>query len=611
MRKEEQYARLRGVLPWFLAAVLWIVKTGVFYDYVQLGSQKAVITAAGAGILLGVTCLVGLFSRKAGKILFVLLYVVVGSFFMAVDSVYFAYVHKLPSMAQITMAGQIIDVWDTVVSLLGWKQLFPLMDLPLWFLWLVNRRKTKPSAEISVQYSIAGLLTAALCGIAVAFCGVFGTFRPEYMLNEVLCYHTYDTWHTVVSAASDREVDKSLYTLRDDSDSPWFGIAEGRNVVIIQIEALQNFVIGNTYNGTELTPNLNELIAKDSVYFDRYYYQIGGGNTVDAEFAVNNSLFAPESQAAYVQYTDNDYYGLPFLLKENGYSGTHVFHNYKKNFWNREAAYPYQGFDTFTAMEDMEQMEPFALGLSDKEMFRQSMEQVVRWEEPFYAFYITVSSHHPYAIPEEYRTLQLKPEDEETLFGHYLQAVHYTDRAIGYFLDQMKAAGLYENTVFVLYGDHYALTNTDETIAEQVKAVTGEEHYTIFDVFNVPCIMHIPGMGKTETIPVAGGHMDVLPTLLCLLGINETHTVMFGQNLLTAESGMVCQQTHLSIGSFISDELFFSKPYNNILENYSVYMYGTMAWSDPLKYEEISDLAAQKIRDCGVLMANNDLFVNE
>lgn len=603
-------SRIRSSLPWLLAVILWIVKTSVFYSEMRLAGQETAIMIAGTAILIGVTSLAGIFSPVAGKILFVVLYVV-GSLFMAVDSVYYAYVHKLPSIAQITMVGQLDDIKDTIARLIGWKQLFPLLDLPLWFLWLINRRKRTDKYVPGRKNAIAGLAAAVLGGVAVFFCGIFGTFRAEYLVNELFCYHTYDIWNTAVSHDNDRIVDKSLYTLKDDSDSPWFGMAEGRNVVIIQIEALQNFVIGREYNGVELTPTLNGLIAKDSLYFDRYYYQIGGGNTADAEFAVNNSLFAPHSEAAYVKYTENDYYGLPFLLKENGYSGAHVFHNYKKSFWNRETAYPYQGFDSYTALEDYEYLEPFPLGISDKEMFRQSMERLRTYEEPFYAFYITVSSHHPYNIPEEYRTLAVKPEDDGTLFGGYMQAVHYTDRAIGYFMDQMKAAGLYDNTVFIFYGDHYALTNTDDKIAEQVKMLTGEESYTIFDVFNVPCIIHIPGSGKTETVSITGGHMDVLPTLLCLLGIGETKTVMFGQNLLTAEHGMVCEQTHLSIGSFISDEVFFSKPHNNILENYSVYKWGSMERSDPLMYEEISDLAAQMIDDCSILMEENDLYLNK
>ena len=186
--------------------------------------------------------------------------------------------------------------------------------------------------------------------------------------------------------------------------------------------------------------------------------------------------------------------------------------------------------------------------------------------------------------------------------------MNYVDRVLGDWLDMLKEEGLYDNSVFVLYGDHYALTNADSLISSQVSAMLGRS-YTIYDVFNVPLLMHIPGSGVTETCTIASGHIDITPTLLCLLGINEVKTVMFGQNLLTAETNMVCEQTHMSIGSFITNEVFFNKPHNNLLTNYSVYEYGTMTRLSPESFALQSAAAAKKIEDCAVLMAQNNLFL--
>ena len=529
---------------------------------------------------------------------------------MWADSVYFAYVAKLPSIAQIGMVGQLNDISETIEKLITWKHMAMMLDFPLWFLYFVNRKRSaeKTVSPLCKKEPAMLLLCGLCCGLILTGWSLFGQFRPEYMINELYCYHTTDILHTIRNTYDDTPVDKSLYTLKDDSGSPYFGIAEGRNVFVLQIEALQNFVIGARYEGQELTPNLNRLLGQDTLYFPNYYYQIGGGNTADAEFTVNNSLFAPESEAAYVKYTENDYFGLPWLLKDNGYSGAHVFHNYKKEFWNRKTAYPFQGFDSYTALEDLEQIDPFPMGISDRELFTQSMPYLTGWEEPFYAFYITVSSHHPYAIPLKDRGITLKPEDEATLFGLYIQSVNYVDRVLGEWLDMLKEEGLYDNSLFVLYGDHYALTNTDALISSQVSDMLGRS-YTIYDVFNVPMLIHIPGSGVTETFSISGGHIDVTPTLLCLLGINEVKTVMFGQNLLTAETGMVCEQTHMSIGSFISDEVFFKKPHNNIHANFSVYERGTMTMLSPEAYSEQSAAAAKKIEDCAALMARNDLFL--
>lgn len=601
---------VRRYVPYALAVLLLTLKTYIFYSQIQLGGFEPAFCIATLGITALVCGLLRLWSPKAARIGFILLYFLAG-FFMWADSLYYSYVAKLPSITQIGMAGQLLDVTTTIEKLLNWKHMFMVTDFPLWFLYYINRkpRATEASVPDKKRESLFLLSGGVFCALILTGWGLFGQFRAAYMINELFCYHACDFAGAALGAADSTPVDKSFYTLKDDSDSPYFGLVEGKNVFILQIEAFQNFVIGASYEGQELTPNLNRLLSDDTLYFPNYYYQIGGGNTADAEFAVNNSLFPPESQAAYVRYTDNNYFGLPFLLKENGYSGTHVFHNYKGEFWNRRNAYPLQGFDSYTALEDFKEIDPFPMGISDRQMFTQSMEYLTSWEEPFYAFYITVSSHHPYALPLKDRYITLKPEDEGTLFGLYIQSVAYVDRVLGEWLDMLKEEGLYDNSVFVLYGDHYALTNTDALISSQVSSMLGRS-YTIYDVFNVPLLIHMPGTGVCETISTAGGHLDVLPTLLCLLGIDEVKTVMFGQNLLTAESGFVCEQTHMSIGSFIDDEVFFKKPHNNIVTNYSVYERDTMTVLPPENYYERSAAARKRIEDCAVLMADNDLFLS-
>ncbi|PIB65619.1 hypothetical protein AOA60_03020, partial [Pseudomonas sp. 2822-17] len=69
-----------------------------------------------------------------------------------------------------------------------------------------------------------------------------------------------------------------------------FGVAKDMNVVVVSLESVESFVIGETMNGEEITPFLNELI-EDSFYFENFYYQTGQGKTSDAEFLINNSSY--------------------------------------------------------------------------------------------------------------------------------------------------------------------------------------------------------------------------------------------------------------------------------------------------------------------------------
>ena len=83
---------------------------------------------------------------------------------------------------------------------------------------------------------------------------------------------------------------KLLKEIPINESSNFFGIAKDKNVIVIQVEALQSFTLFKSINGKEITPNLNKL-TKESIHFPNFYHQIGQGNTSDAEFIVNSSSF--------------------------------------------------------------------------------------------------------------------------------------------------------------------------------------------------------------------------------------------------------------------------------------------------------------------------------
>ena len=604
-----------------IIGVLILAKANTFYSFLHLGEFPFALACATVAIALILYSLISFISPSVAARVLIVVYFVISILFTS-NGLYYSYTSRLLSVVQIGMVGQLDDIEETLMELVKLRDVMNLIDLPLWIIYFINRkfiedkisRKTACKfihkirlIEIKrVYHSLFALCMSAILAFSVI---LFPKFEAEYMVNEILCYHVNDIYVNLIKEKEERIVDKTKYTSPDYSDYEFYGIAENRNVIVIQVEAMQNFVVGAYYNGQEITPTLNKLISGDSFYFDHYYYQIGGGNTADAEFHVNNSLFAPDSNAAYMQYEDNTFYGLPYLLKDKGYSGSYVYHGYIGSFWNRENAYPGQGFDDYISLEDFDQNDVFGMGLSDRQLYTQSMELIKTYEEPFYTFYITLSSHHPYGIPLNERDIVLKPEDENTLFGLYVQSMNYADKCIGEFIEMLKNADLYDNSMLVIYGDHYGLGNTDINNAKRFTELTGRS-YTLYDMFNVPLIINVPGMDHNETVSIAGGHIDTLPTMLYLLGITNDKAVMFGQNLIEAEEGFVCQQTHMSVGSFINKEVLFKKPHNNIKSNYDAYEYGTMARLDYTLFDEESAYATGKIEDCAALLTNNDILLD-
>jgi phosphoglycerol transferase MdoB-like AlkP superfamily enzyme len=371
----------------------------------------------------------------------------------------------------------------------------------------------------------------------------------------------------------------------DEKAGPLFGVAEGRNLRVIQLESFQNFVVGLNYNGREITPNLNRLIRGNTVYFDQFFHQVGAGNTSDAEFAVNNSICGSIRYFTYKLFADNTFRGLPVLLKEKGYS-TAVFHAYEDvYFWNRAEMYPAEGFDLFygglddSRMGDYHLTEWMGWGLPDSEFYKQTLPFMERLPKPFYSFVISLSNHHPFEMLDHYKFIELLPEDEDTLVGNYLQSAAYTDWSLGIFLDGLVDAGLYYNSLIAVYGDHQGLTREGDTPANMERLLGVPYDYD--EMMNVPLIISMPDIESAPadlsatasaiaspdfgsapaadirgTVHTVGGQVDFLPTVAYLLGIEDLD-VHLGHNLLTADRGFVSVKAYMMNGSFITDDTLF------------------------------------------------------
>lgn len=420
---------------------------------------------------------------------------------------------------------------------------------------------------------------AALIVILLLVFNFSGSFFIVSLSNqEIYSYHIKDIVNKVTGNGAADKGSEFMAAVTDsyvtEKNGPLFGVAKGRNLIVIQMESLQNLVVNKVYNGQEITPNLNQLIKGDSVYFDHYYQQVGSGNTSDAEFASNNSIYGSIASYTYKLFEGNYFKGLPKLLKEQGYS-TAVYHAHEdRHFWNREDAYESLGFDTYyggiggTANGQYDMTEWMGWGLTDTEFFKQTIPYLKQMAQPFYSFIITLSNHHPYLMLDHYQFVKLLPEDKGTIFGNYLNSAAYTDYAIGQFIQQLKDEGLYDNSIIALYGDHMGLPKTDEEINESVSRFLGKE-YDFDTMMNIPFIIHIPNPDRpvNQTVSIAGGQLDFLPTIAYLMGFDRLDTVYLGHNLLTLDSGFVAEQTYMTKGSFFQDDIAYEMSRDGVFEN--------------------------------------------
>jgi phosphoglycerol transferase MdoB-like AlkP superfamily enzyme len=339
------------------------------------------------------------------------------------------------------------------------------------------------------------------------------------------------------------------------------GAFAGKNVITIQVEALNTMVVQERLGGVEITPNLNALI-NESWYFPNTYSETGLGNTADAEFVVNSSLYTPKGQAAPVAYVDRKIPGLPRLLGQQGYD-TFTLHANKVGYWNRKELYAALGFSRYYDRNFLRSEDMFnEMGSSDEVLFRKGSELLRQSEStttPYYAQFITLSAHTPFVmIPQARRPIKTPADLKGSLMGDYISAESYSDFAIGQFISQLKADGIWDDSIVIIYGDHTAmnensLSGKDGRAAEKLLG----RPYSAVDRQRVPMIIHLPGQTKPELVTATAGHVDIMPTIADLVGLDLRGTPHMGRSVFVSSNSLVPMRSYLPGGTFANDSVVY------------------------------------------------------
>jgi len=557
----------KSITPAFILEVIfWLAVTGAlmvkcfYFQFTTRLNSRPFISQSNLYTMMGslgtlfiiVSILILAFNKKRRIALLIMDFIL--SLLILADTIYFRYYYSAITTALLYQIRLVGSVGDSIISLFKIKDIVYFIDFPflLAILYILKRVNKGTISLFKIKYRAITAVLVFAVGFAVfkiAYNNVDTTIFP-YDNNYVAKYlginyfHYYDikrfvkeTFLTDRTLSDDERVMiDEFFKNKNESETTttdkFRGIAKGKNLILVQVEALQHFVINSkTEAGEEITPNLNKLI-KESAYFDNFYFQIGGGNTADAEFLTNASLYPAKEGCAYFRFPHNTYYSLGNILKQQGY-GTYVFHANNPTFWNRNVAYNSLGFDTFVSNHDYVLDEYVGWGLGDASFFRQSLDRIDT-TKPFYGFFITLSSHFPFKY-EYFETYDFDVGKYEGQFlGYYLKAVHYADYALGRFIEELKARGLYEDTLLVIYGDHMAVP---KDYSEQLMDFLGMEYndYNWAKLQKVPCIIHYPGLENGKVFTITGGEIDILPTVANLMDFDAPYAM--GKDLFNTEHG--------------------------------------------------------------------------
>jgi lipoteichoic acid synthase len=548
--------------PWlFFALTIWL-KHLLFHSSVQIWPEGRAVVLPPLGtlgyifVLHGLLLLLGVRARFVGALGLSIFVSVV----LLADTLYFRFAGDILSTVTATSVGDRHFAFKGGLALLRPADAAYALDLVIGLVllpWYLKRVQDLEEPRLVRRLAASALI---VCGIAIVALSVERVVsNPESWLANgymgelsdslgVLNAHVFEygrhvyhhSWLRRRVTSGQRQQVRDVLDRRRPMMGPAYGIARGRNVFVIMVESLEALPLGLRVKGVEVTPRLNAL-RNTSLELARFYDQTWQGWTSDGWLGSMQGLHPLPLGSAATVFPNNHFFGLPAVLRESGYD-TFSSVAYNDEMWNMGRTHAALGFAHSAFSESFQPDELLGGSLGDRSFFRQVLPHVTQLSRPFLTFLVTTSSHFPYELLDGDRGLDLGSIGG-TPFGKYLQAIHYVDAAIGELIDGLHDAGLWNETIFVVHGDHRAwLGNGDEDVelARQLGvALPANPTLARWSLHHrLACLIHLPGDALAGPRQVAAGQLDVAPTLLGLLGFDTSNLVTFGRDVL-GEDGLV------------------------------------------------------------------------
>jgi phosphoglycerol transferase MdoB-like AlkP superfamily enzyme len=542
----------------------------------QLWRGGGILAAAGAALLVLPLAFVAPRWRAAAAGALV----VCGSLVGLADAVYLRYFDTVVPVVALTAFRQLGQVEGSVRALLrpadAWMAVTAFAGVVFALAW--PRFKGNPEVGRRARVGVlAGGALACVVGGAPAIWALASGMADPAIAEQVFSHqalvgrwgvvnvHLFDALRTLrewVGSGSAkpedvRRVDAFFAGHRVATGATTgFGVARGSNLLLIQVESLQQWVVGARVKGQEVTPFLAGL-RKRALYFPRLFDQSGHGRSSDGEFAVLNSLHPLDRGAVVFRRPDNRFVALPEVLRQQGYS-TLSAHPFERGFWNRGVVHPRYGFERMLFKPELGPGEVIGWGLADGVFFDRMVAPIRAQRAPWFAFLITLGLHHPFDLfPDRHKELDIGGLAGSPL-GNYLHAMHYFDESLGAFVGALDASGVLNNTVVALYGDHEAGLAIERPLLE-LAGMGAWEPSAADRLRRVPLFILLPQGRLAAEVDSIGGHVDVAPTLLALLGVPQPGCFI-GSPLVPGRTSVV----PLNDGSAVAADRIFVATGRNI-----------------------------------------------
>ena len=569
---------------WFpiIIGIILLLKTIFFYDNTIIIRESIDKNLVIGTIMFIVTflCVICVLPNKARTISTIVLDILL-SILLFANNLYYTYSSSVLSIAQITNIQYGEEIMGTIPMLIEFKQILYFIDIILIGILLLTKiikieKKEKANWKVNVLRTISGVVAIAL----------FFTIDAKYVekagedpynkdtqvkKGTIYGYHISDI-ESLVNIKKNAKYDNKEELLSDyeelkdkydekygESNYNLGGIAKGKNVIILQLESIQEFVINKTINGKEITPNLNKFID-ENIEFSNMFMQ-SYSTTADSEFSAVTSLYPMENGMSYSRYYSNKYDDIFTMFSNVGYDTSYMHGNYGY-FWNRGNVYRTFGVNHLELKDSFDDISENIMGyLSDELLYKQAVEKMKTYNMPFFTFIVSASSHTGFTLDglqDESKVSIDVGKYKDTFFGNYLESVNYADYAFGTFIQELKDADLYNDTIILLYGDHNGIDMYNEEMLDFLEQIN--PNLTDVDIklnyIRVACSMKIPGI-EDLTIEKPVSKLDIKPTFEYL--INGNAGVSLGTNMFARKDFISLNNERIVTNRYYYDEKWFRR----------------------------------------------------
>ena len=524
-----------------------------------------------------------LFKGK-GRVIYLFIIDILATALILLDLGYFRGFLTMPSALLLTQTANLDNMGGTISSMFSKTDLLLLIDFLILGVFVFFTRKSYSKEKRRAPISFLVIFISSILFIAyvpfnlhilknedVKNGYIFSNYDPTNTARyfSPIGYHIFDIYNVYkdsmpyeLKAEEEAQIKEFFDQKENLPDNEYAGMLKGKNLLVIQVESLESFIVGKEVNGQKVTPVLDELI-NTGLYFPNIYEQVNEGTSSDSDLMINTSMFPLRRGSTFFRYPSAKYNSLPNLLEEMNYD-TIAIHPDKGSFWNYVNGLKGIGFNKFVDFYSFNVDEEIGLGISDESYFRQVVPMLKELKEPFYAFTVTLTNHGPFDLPKEKRVLNLESELDKSELGGYFESVKYTDTQIGEFLKQLDKEGLLDDTVVVIEGDHTGVhkyyNNSIEKLSNKEDWHLDNGHHTI------PFIIWSKDMAQSKTFETIGGQVDIMPTLLYLMGVENDKYLdtALGRNLLNTNRSFAVLTNLDVVGENLTDEE--KELYKNMVE---------------------------------------------